>query len=150
MAAYLNCSRPLIPKKWFGIHIPTQCCNSFRSDSERACQNWTGIIRKAPVQKIMLCTQNVKFLKALLDYRANDNVMMIHRASLLNCYMAFLTVATWTNIIYMKSSAQVDMGQHWQVSRYIAPNTGGCPTLCVVVPGTCKTFFTGVLSHLVN
>lgn len=55
------------------IQIPTQCCNSFSSDSERACQSRTGIIRKAPVQKIMLYTQNVKLLKILLDFYHSES-----------------------------------------------------------------------------
>lgn len=50
------------------IQIPTQCCNSFSSDLERACQRRIGIIQSEPVQKIMLYRQNVKIWNALLDF----------------------------------------------------------------------------------
>lgn len=45
------------------IQIPTQCCNSFSSGSEEACQSQNGIIKRAPGQKIMLYRQNVKIWK---------------------------------------------------------------------------------------
>lgn len=50
------------------IQISTQCCNSFSSDSWRACQSRAGIIQRAPVQKIMLYRQNVKIWNGLLDF----------------------------------------------------------------------------------